>query len=129
MIVYVNMILFFYFIFILFFFLIIYYIIMTSLLNFRQDIQSNKIQCDDITCQNITLSNNKNIDTSGTVLNIGVNTATTINLGNANSQDVCKLINKMQEAAFEKYNILLKPEIKPLGVFNESEATIWTNAA
>ena len=51
-----------------------------------------------------------------------------INLGGANSQDVCKLINKMQESAFEKYNILLKPEIKPLGIFKESEAIIWTNA-
>ncbi len=51
-----------------------------------------------------------------------------INLGNANSQDVCKLISKMQESIFEKYNVLLKPEIKPLGVFKESEAIIWTNA-
>ena len=51
-----------------------------------------------------------------------------INLGNANSQDVCKLINKMQEATFEKYNVLLKPEIKPLGVFDKSEAIIWTNS-
>ncbi|OGI10625.1 MAG: UDP-N-acetylenolpyruvoylglucosamine reductase [Candidatus Melainabacteria bacterium RIFCSPLOWO2_02_FULL_35_15] len=51
-----------------------------------------------------------------------------INLGSADSQDVCKLISKMQESTFEKYNILLKPEIKPLGVFKESEAIIWTNA-
>ncbi len=51
-----------------------------------------------------------------------------INLGGANSQDVCELINKLQETAFEKYNVLLKPEIKPLGVFKESEAIIWTNA-
>lgn len=51
-----------------------------------------------------------------------------INLGGANSQDVCKLINKLQETALEKYNVLLKPEIKPLGVFKESEAIIWTNA-
>ena len=51
-----------------------------------------------------------------------------INLGGANSQDVCKLINKMQQNTFEKYNVLLKPEIKPLGVFKESEAIIWTNA-
>ena len=51
-----------------------------------------------------------------------------INSGNANSKDVCELINKMQESAFEKYNILLKPEIKPLGVFKKSEAIIWTNA-
>ena len=51
-----------------------------------------------------------------------------INLGNANSQDVCKLMTKLQEAVYEKYNILLKPEIKPLGVFKESETIIWTNA-
>ena len=51
-----------------------------------------------------------------------------INSGNANSQDVCKLIGKMQETAFERYNVLLKPEIKPIGVFKESEAIIWTNA-
>ncbi len=51
-----------------------------------------------------------------------------INLGNASSQDVCKLITKMQEAAKEKYNILLKPEIKPIGVFDKSEAIIWTNS-
>jgi len=51
-----------------------------------------------------------------------------INLGNANSQDVCKLISKMQQAALEKYNILLKPEIKPLGIFDKSEAIIWTNS-
>ena len=51
-----------------------------------------------------------------------------INLGGANSQDVCKLISQMQKSTFEKYNILLKPEIKPLGVFKESEAIIWTNA-
>ncbi len=51
-----------------------------------------------------------------------------INLGNANSHDVCKLINKMQETTYEKFNVLLKPEIKPLGVFKESESIIWTNA-
>ena len=51
-----------------------------------------------------------------------------INAGNANSDEVCKLINKMQEVTLEKYNVLLKPEIKPLGVFKESEAIIWTNA-
>src|SRR3989338_2565941 len=51
-----------------------------------------------------------------------------INLGNASSQDVCKLINKLQQAVYEKYNILLKHEIKPIGNFNESEAIIWTNA-
>ena len=51
-----------------------------------------------------------------------------INLGNANSQDVCKLISKMQQAALKKYNVLLKPEIKPLGVFDKSEAIIWTNS-
>ena len=51
-----------------------------------------------------------------------------INLGNAKSHDVCKLITKMQDAAFEKYNILLKPEIKPLGIFDKSESIIWTNA-
>ncbi len=50
-----------------------------------------------------------------------------INLGNANSHDVCKLISKLQQAALEKYNVLLKPEIKPLGVFDKSEAIIWTN--
>ena len=51
-----------------------------------------------------------------------------INLGGANSEEVCKLITKMQESALEKYNILLKPEIKPIGIFKESEAIIWTNA-
>ena len=51
-----------------------------------------------------------------------------INLGNANSHDVCKLITKLQNATMEKYNILLKPEIKPIGVFDQSEAIIWTNA-
>lgn len=51
-----------------------------------------------------------------------------INLGNATSQDVCKLITKMQDETYAKYNILLKPEIKPLGVFDKSEAIIWTNA-
>ena len=51
-----------------------------------------------------------------------------INLGAANSQDVCKLMAKLQEATYEKYNVLLKPEIKPVGVFNKSEAIIWTNA-
>jgi UDP-N-acetylmuramate dehydrogenase len=50
-----------------------------------------------------------------------------INLGNASSQDVCKLMTKMQEAAKEKYNIILKPEIKPIGIFDKSEAIIWTN--
>ena len=51
-----------------------------------------------------------------------------VNSGNATSQDVCKLINRLQEAAYEKYNILLKPEIKPFGRFSEKEAIIWTNA-
>ncbi|KAF0193737.1 MAG: UDP-N-acetylmuramate dehydrogenase [bacterium] len=51
-----------------------------------------------------------------------------INLGSANSQDVCKLISKMQETTLEKYNVLLKPEVKPLGIFDKSEAIIWTNA-
>lgn len=50
-----------------------------------------------------------------------------INLGNANSHDVCMLINKLQQAALEKYNVFLKPEIKPLGIFDKSEAIIWTN--
>ncbi|MBI2996070.1 MAG: UDP-N-acetylmuramate dehydrogenase [Candidatus Melainabacteria bacterium] len=49
-----------------------------------------------------------------------------INLGDARSQDICKLISKMQEKVLEKYNVLLKPEIKPLGVFSEQEASIWT---
>ena len=51
-----------------------------------------------------------------------------VNLGNAKSHDICKLISKLQESTLKKYNILLKPEIKPLGIFSESEAIIWTNA-
>ena len=51
-----------------------------------------------------------------------------INTGIANSNDVCKLMKTMQDAVMEKYNVLLKPEIKPLGVFNKEEAIIWTNA-
>lgn len=51
-----------------------------------------------------------------------------INLGNASSLDVCRLILKMQKAVLEKHNILLKPEIKPLGIFNNKESIIWTNA-
>ena len=51
-----------------------------------------------------------------------------VNTGRATSQDVCKLITRLQDATMEKYNILLKPEIKPLGIFNKSEAIIWTNA-
>lgn len=51
-----------------------------------------------------------------------------INTGNAKSEDVCKLMNKMQESVLEKYNVLLKPEIKPLGIFKKEEAIIWTNA-
>ena len=51
-----------------------------------------------------------------------------INLGNAHSHDVCKLITKLQDASKEKYDILLKPEIKPLGIFKKEEAIIWTNA-
>ena len=51
-----------------------------------------------------------------------------INTGNATSADICKLIAKMQEASYEKYNIILKPEIKPIGIFNKSEAVIWTNS-
>ncbi|MBI3590303.1 MAG: UDP-N-acetylmuramate dehydrogenase [Candidatus Melainabacteria bacterium] len=51
-----------------------------------------------------------------------------INLGNAKSHDVCKLMSKLQETTYEKYNVLLKPEIKPLGIFNKSEAIIWTNS-
>ncbi len=51
-----------------------------------------------------------------------------INLGHANSHDVCKLISKLQQAALEKYNVLLKPEIKPLGIFDKSESIIWTNS-
>jgi len=51
-----------------------------------------------------------------------------INGGNAMSHDVCKLMSKMQETVYQKYNVLLKPEIKPLGVFTKEEAIIWTNA-
>lgn len=51
-----------------------------------------------------------------------------INLGNAESNDVCKLMKKLQDTTLEKHNILLKPEIKPLGIFDKSEAVIWTNA-
>ncbi len=51
-----------------------------------------------------------------------------VNLGNATSHEVCKLITKLQEVTYEKYNVLLKPEIKPLGHFNQNEAVIWTNA-
>ena len=51
-----------------------------------------------------------------------------INIGGANSSDVCRLISKMQQQTLEKHNILLKPEIKPLGIFDKNEAIIWTNA-
>lgn len=51
-----------------------------------------------------------------------------INLGNATSSDVCKLIHKMQDVILQKYNILLKPEIKPIGMFDKSQAIIWTNS-
>lgn len=51
-----------------------------------------------------------------------------INIGNATSQEVCKLIKKLQDTTCEKYNILLKPEIKPLGIFDNNEAIIWTNS-
>ena len=51
-----------------------------------------------------------------------------INLGNASSLDVCKLILKLQNAVLEKHNIFLKPEIKPLGIFDNKESIIWTNA-
>lgn len=51
-----------------------------------------------------------------------------VNTGNANSHDVCKLITKLQDAIKDKYNIVLKPEIKPIGIFDKSEAIIWTNA-
>jgi len=50
-----------------------------------------------------------------------------INLGDANSHDVCKLISKLQETTLEKHNILLRPEIKPLGIFDKQESIIWTN--
>lgn len=51
-----------------------------------------------------------------------------INLGKASSHDICTLVNKLQGATLEKYNILLKPEIKPIGIFKKEEAIIWTNA-
>lgn len=51
-----------------------------------------------------------------------------VNMGEAKSEDICKLVNRLQEAVYEKHNVLLKPEIKPLGVFKKSEAIIWTNA-
>lgn len=51
-----------------------------------------------------------------------------INLGTATSSDVCKLVLNLQNSIKEKYNILLKPEVKPLGFFNQDEAIIWTNS-
>lgn len=51
-----------------------------------------------------------------------------VNNGNASSHEICELITKVQDTVHEKYNILLKPEVKPLGIFKKSEAIIWTNS-
>lgn len=48
-----------------------------------------------------------------------------INTGHAKSQDVCKLIMKLQKTINEKHHINLKPEVKPLGLFTKEESSIW----
>lgn len=47
------------------------------------------------------------------------------NLGNGTSFDFCKLMHYVQDEALHKKNIILKPEVKPMGEFSEEEQRIW----
>ena len=47
------------------------------------------------------------------------------NLGEGSSIDFCKLMRHVQEQALLKKDIVLKPEVKPMGKFTEEELKIW----
>lgn len=47
------------------------------------------------------------------------------NLGNGTSFDFCALMKHAQDEALKKKNIILKPEVKPMGEFSEDEKRIW----
>lgn len=47
------------------------------------------------------------------------------NVGEGTSMDFCDLMRYVQKEALEKKNIVLKPEVKPMGKFTEDELKIW----
>ncbi len=46
------------------------------------------------------------------------------NLGAGTSYDFCKLMKHVQQEALKK-NLILKPEVKPMGEFSEEELKVW----
>ena len=52
-----------------------------------------------------------------------------VNLGNATSSEVTKLLKEMQNVVMKAHNIGLNPEWKTLGNFSEEELEAWTKAA
>jgi UDP-N-acetylmuramate dehydrogenase len=50
-----------------------------------------------------------------------------INLGGATSYEITTLLQRMQEAVFNSFQIRLHPEWKTLGKFTETERAIWSD--
>ena len=47
------------------------------------------------------------------------------NTGTASSTDFCDLVTRVQDLAKAEKNIILRPEVKPIGYFTEKESQIW----
>lgn len=52
-----------------------------------------------------------------------------INMGGASSQEVTKLLARMQDTVYENFQIHLKPEWKRMGIFTPAECKIWNGDA
>lgn len=49
-----------------------------------------------------------------------------INMGGASSNEITTLLQRMQEAVFNKFDLRLHPEWKTLGKFSDTEQSIWS---
>lgn len=52
-----------------------------------------------------------------------------INMGGATSQEVTRLLQRMQDLVYTEFQVLLKPEWKKLGRFEGSEHGVWNGEA
>jgi UDP-N-acetylmuramate dehydrogenase len=48
-----------------------------------------------------------------------------INMGGATSEEVAKLMKRMQDCVYEAFAVRLHPEWKTLGEFTENEREVW----
>ncbi len=49
------------------------------------------------------------------------------NVGDGTSMDFCKLMAHVQERALSEKNLVLKPEVKPMGEFSPEEQAVWAS--